>query len=105
MVVTHPGQLSQKAYDNLSGELNKKYSGLGKSHRLLLLEEAMSVEKIGIPPNDSQFLETRQFQIEEIARWFNIQPHKLKDHRRSTFNNIEHLQIDHVVHCLRYGTI
>ena len=54
------------------------------------------MEKVAIPPEDSQFLETRQFQIPEIARWFNLPPHKLKDLTRSSFSNIESEQISFV---------
>lgn len=88
-IVSHPGKLSPQAHSNLEGSLVKEYSGLGKSHRLLLLEEGMKVEKFGVPPEDSQFLESRQFQIPEVARWFNLPPHKLKDLTRSSFSNIE----------------
>jgi HK97 family phage portal protein len=84
VVVSHPAKLSQSAHDNLQGSLVDAYSGLGNTHRLLLLEEGMKIEKIGIPPEDSQFLESRQFQIPEIARWFNLPPHKLKDLTRSS---------------------
>ena len=95
-VVSHPGKLSQAAHDNLKKSLTDGYSGLGQSHRLLLLEEGMKVEKLGIPPEESQFLESRSFQIPEIARWFNLPPHKLKDLSRSSFNNIEQEQISFV---------
>jgi HK97 family phage portal protein len=96
VVVTHPGKLSQQAHDNLNKSLTEAHSGLGQSHRLMLLEESMKVEKIGIAPNESQFLESRQFQIPEIARWFNLPPHKLKDLTKSSFNNIESEQISFV---------
>ena len=96
VVVSHPGQLSPTANDNLKKSLTEGYSGLGKSHRLLLLEEGMKLEKLGIPPNDSQFLESRQFQIPEVARWFNLPPHKLKDLTKSSFSNIEQEQISFV---------
>jgi len=96
VVVSHPGSLSPAANDNLKKSLTEGYSGLGKSHRLLLLEEGMKLEKLGIPPNDSQFLESRQFQIPEVARWFNLPPHKLKDLTRSSFSNIEQEQISFV---------
>lgn len=89
VVVSHPMKLSQQGHDNLQKSLTAAHSGLGKSHRLLLLEENMKIEKIGIPPDDSQFLESRQFQIPEIARWFNVPPHKLKDLTKSAFSNIE----------------
>lgn len=87
IVVSHPGQLKDPAH--LRDSLAAAYSGLGKSHRMMLLEEGMKVEKIGIPPEDSQFLETRQFQIPEVARWFGLPPHKLKDLTKSSFSNIE----------------
>lgn len=97
MVVSHPGKLSAQAHDNLKDSLTMAHSGLGKSHRLILLEEGMKVEKYGIPPDDCQFLESRGFQIPEIARWLNLPPHKLKDLSRSSFSNIEQEQISFVV--------
>jgi len=96
IIVSHPGKLSPDAHDNLKKDMMNKYSGLGDAHRLLLLEEGMQIEKIAIPPEESQFLESRQFQIPEIARWFNLPPHKLKDLSRSSFNNIESEQISFV---------
>ena len=84
-VVCHPGKLSQEAHDNLKRSLTEKYSGLGKAHKLLLLEEGMKIEKLGFSPEDSQFLATRQFQIPEIARWFNVPCHKLHDMTKSSF--------------------
>lgn len=96
VVVTHPGKLSPEAAKALQESLVSAYSGLGKSHRLMLLEENMKLEKLTIPPNDSQFLESRQFQVPEIARWFNLPPHKLKDLTKSSFSNIEAEQISFV---------
>lgn len=96
VVVSHPGRLGKDAHDNLTRTLSEAHSGLGKSHRMLLLEEGMKIESLSIPPNDSQFLESRQFQIPEVARWFNLPPHKLKDLTRSSFNNIESEQISFV---------
>ena len=90
VIVSHPGQLKDPSH--LRDSLTAAYSGLGQSHKLMLLEEGMKIEKIGIPPDDSQFLESRQFQVPEVARWFNLPPHKLKDLTRSSFNNIEQEQ-------------
>jgi len=97
VIVSHPNQLNAEAHKNLKKSLTDSYSGLGKSHRLMLLEDGMKLEKIGIPPNDSQFLESRVFQIPEIARWFNLPPHKLKDLTKSSFNNIEAEQMSFVM--------
>lgn len=89
VIVSHPGQLSAQAHQNMQDALNAVYSGLGNSHRLMLLEEGLKIEKLGIPPNDSQFLESRQFTVTDVARWFGVPPHKLKDLTRSSFSNIE----------------
>lgn len=96
VIISHPGQLSAQAHANLEASLSTSHAGLGQSHRLMLLEENMKIEKVGIPPEDSQFLESRQFHIAEIARWFNLPPHKLKDLSRSSFSNIESEQISFV---------
>ena len=96
-IAEHPGKLSQDAHDNLKGSLTEQYSGLGKSHRLLILEEGMQLKQIGIPPEDAQFLESRVFSVNEIARWFNLPPHKLKELTHATFTNIEHQSIEFVI--------
>lgn len=100
VIVSHPGQLSPQSHTNLKTSLTETYSGLGNTHRLMLLEDGMKLEKLGIPPNDSQFLESRQFQIPEIARWFNLPPHKLKDLTKSSFSNIESEQTSFVIDSL-----
>lgn len=93
-IITHPTHVKDsKAFREAISDV---YAGLGNTHRLMLLEDGMSFEKVGIPPEDSQFLESRQFQVPEIARWFNLPPHKLKDLTRSSFNNIEQEQISFV---------
>jgi HK97 family phage portal protein len=85
VIVSHPGQLGKDSYENLKKNLTEAYSGLGQSHRLMLLEDGLKLESVTIPPEDSQFLQSRQFQVPEIARWFNLPPHKLKDLSRSSF--------------------
>jgi HK97 family phage portal protein len=96
VIVSHPGQLNEQAHQRLKVALVDAYSGLGNSHRLMLLEDGMKLEKLGIPPNDSQFLESRAFQVPEVARWFNLPPHKLRDLTKSSFSNIESEQISFV---------
>jgi HK97 family phage portal protein len=95
-IVSHPGKLSTTAHENLLRSLTTAHSGLGQAHKLLLLEEGMKPEKWLIPPEDSQFLQSRQFQIPEVARWFNLPPHKLKDLTKASFSNIESEQISFV---------
>ena len=93
--LTHPRSLSPEARANLE-ESMKKRAGGGNALSTVVLEEGMKYEKIGIPPNDAQFLESRQFQVIEICRWFRVPPHKLQDLSRATWNNIEHQSIEFV---------
>jgi HK97 family phage portal protein len=62
----------------------------------------MSWQALGVPPEEAQFLETRKFQVTEIARWFGVPPHKLYDLERSTNNNIEHQGIEWLSDTLSY---
>jgi len=100
-VLTHPGVLSQTARDNLKQSVEDESGGLDRAHRLMVLEEGMKFDPIGHTPEDAQFLETRKFQTIEIARWFNVPPHMLRDLERATFSNIEHQGIDFVTYSLR----
>lgn len=100
-IIEHPGKLGQQAHENLKQSLNQQHQGLSKAHLLLILEEGMKYQKKGIPPNDAQFLETRNFQVTEIARLFRVPPHMIADLGRATFANIEHQSIEFVVHTLR----
>jgi len=100
-VAQHPGKLTEQGSKNLRDSINEVYQGLGNAHKLMLLEEGMKIEKITIPPNDAQFIESRRFQLEEIARIFRVPKHLLQDLINATFSNIEHQSIDFVVHTIR----
>ncbi len=89
IIVTHPNKLGTEGHANLKKALTDTYSGLGQSHRLMLMEEGMKPEKVGYPPKDSQFIESKIHHVTDVCRWFNIPPHKLKDLSKSSFNNIE----------------
>ncbi len=82
---------------------NEVYEGLGRSHRLMLLEEGMTFTPISINPQDSQFLETRKFQISEIARLYHVPPHMLADVEKSTSwgTGIEEQNIGFITHTMR----
>ncbi len=95
-VAEHPKQLSSQGSENLRKSLNEKYAGLGNANRLLLLEEGMKFQKVGISPEEAQFIETRQFQVEDIARIFGVQLHKIGHLLHATFSNIEHQGIEFV---------
>jgi HK97 family phage portal protein len=102
LIVSHPGKLGEIAHKNLRESLATTYSGLGKAHRLLLLEEAMKVEKIGVNPEEAQFLTTRRFQLAEIARIYRVPMHMLADvEKGASYASIEQMSLDFVVHTLR----
>lgn len=104
MIVEHQGgALSAQAHANLKKALTESYSGLGKSHRLMLLEEGMTAKPITINPQDSQFLETRKFQITEICRLYHVPPHMLADVEKSTSwgSGIEEQNIGFITHTMR----
>ncbi len=100
-VLEHPGVLGDKAHDRLKNSWNMRHQGLDNAHRIAILEEGMKLHEVGIPPEDAQFLETRKFQVSEIARLFRVPPHMLADLERSTNNNIEHQGLEFVMHTLR----
>lgn len=98
-VLEHPGVV--KDPEKLRDSWNKVYQGTQNSHKVAVLEEGMKYHEIGMSPEDSQFLQTRAFQINEICRIFRVPPHMIGDLSRSTFSNIEHQSIDFVVHTIR----
>lgn len=99
-VLEHPGSLSDKAQERIIKRWNKS-QGLIKAHSTVVLEEGMKLHEYTVNPQAAQTLETRKFQVTEIARLLNIQPHKIADLERATFSNIEESNIDWVVDTLR----
>ena len=77
------------------------HKGLENSHRIAILEEGMQYKQIGIPQKDAQFLETRKFQLEEIARIYRVPQHLIGILDKATFSNIEHQDISFVKHTIR----
>lgn len=76
------------------------YQGSSNSHRVAVLEEGMKYQTIGISPEQAQFLETRKFQINEIARIFLVPPHMVGDLEKSSFSNIEQQSLEFVKYTL-----
>lgn len=101
VVLKHPQKLSDVAYNRLKESWNEQHQGLSNAHRAAILEEGIDIKEIGIPPEDAQFLQTREFQLEEIARIFRVPLHLVGDLKHATFSNIEHQSIEFVVHTIR----
>ena len=81
--------LSEQAIERLKNSFKNTYSQLKNSNSTIILEEGLNFKPISISPEQAQFLASRKFSIEEVARCWNIPPHMLKDLSKSSFNNIE----------------
>lgn len=97
-VLEHPGVVKDPS--KIRESWNAVYQGSGNAHRVAVLEEGMKFQSIGIPPEQAQFLETRKFQINEIARIFRVPPHMVGDLERSSFSNIEQQSLEFVMYTL-----
>lgn len=97
-VLEHPGTI--KDPQKVKESWNMAYQGSSNAHRVAVLEEGMKYQPIGISPEQAQFLETRKFQINEIARIFRIPPHMIGDLEKSSFSNIEQQSLEFVKYTL-----
>jgi len=97
-VLEHPGTI--KDPQKVKESWNSAYQGSQNAHRVAVLEEGMKYQPIGISPEQAQFLETRKFQINEIARIFRVPPHMLADLEKSSFSNIEQQSLEFVKYTL-----
>lgn len=100
-VLEHPGQLGDKALGNLKRSWAGAHQGLANAHKLRILEEGMKYHAVTVPPNEAQFIETRKFQVSEIARAFGVPPHLIGDLDKATFSNIEHQAIEFAQYSLQ----
>ena len=96
-VLEHPGVI--KNPDKLRDAWHRAYGGRN-AHKVAVLEEGVKFTPISIPNNEAQFLETRKFQIEEIARMYRVPLHMIGDLDHATFSNVEHLSLDFVKYSL-----
>ena len=97
-VLEHPGVLKDPS--KVRESWNSVYKGVNNAHKIAVLEEGMKYQQIGIPPEEAQFLETRKFQINEIARLYRIPPHMVGDLDKSSFSNIEQQSLEFVKYTL-----
>ena len=97
-VLEHPGVLKDPS--KVRESWNSVYRGVSNAHKIAVLEEGMKYQQIGIPPEEAQFLETRKFQVNEIARLYRIPPHMVGDLDKSSFSNIEQQSLEFVKYTL-----
>lgn len=96
IALEHPGSLTEGANKRLRDSWVEIYGGSGAHAKPAVLEEGLKANKIGLTAAEMQFLDGREFSIEDVARFFRVSPHKIGHLKRATNNNIEELSIDHV---------
>ena len=97
-ILEHPGTV--KDPQRVRDSWNSAFGGSSNSNKVAVLEEGMKYTPISISPNEAQFLETRKFQIDEIARIFRVPPHMVGDLEKSSFSNIEQQSLEFVKYTL-----
>ena len=93
-ILEHPTALGDKAEQQIRDAWEMLYKG--NSGKVAVLAEGMTFKRVSVPPNDAQFLETRKFQLNEIARIFRVPPHMIGDLEKSSFSNIEQQSLEFV---------
>ncbi|MCF2652995.1 phage portal protein [Anaeromassilibacillus senegalensis] len=97
-VLEHPGTI--KDPQRVREAWQSQFGGSQNSGKIAVLEEGMKYTPISISPEQAQFLETRKFQINEIARIFRVPPHMVGDLEKSSFSNIEQQSLEFVKYTL-----
>ena len=97
-VLEHPGTIKDPS--KVREAWQSQFGGSGNSGKVAVLEEGMKYTPISISPEQAQFLETRKFQINEIARIFRVPPHMVGDLEKSSFSNIEQQSLEFVKYTL-----
>ena len=93
-VLEHPSRLSDDAANRLRQSFSNRFAGIKNSHQTAVLEEGVKFKAIGMPLSDAQFIETRRFSVEEVARIFRVPNHLINDLTRSTYSNIEQQSLE-----------
>lgn len=100
VVLRHPKTLSEGAVQRMKDSWINAHEGLSNAHRVAILEEGVDLVTVGIPPEEAQFLETRRYQLHDIARIYRIPPHLLQDLTQGGHNTVEQLSLEFVTYTL-----
>jgi len=99
-LLKHPKRLDDQVQKRIVRSWERAHSGVDNAHKIALLEEGMDWVQLGVPPEDAQFLESRNFSRSEIAGIYRVPPHMIGDLRFATYSNIEEQGIEFVIYCL-----
>lgn len=100
-VIEGEGHMKDEEFKAWKKRWEEAYSGSAGDHSTPILEYGLKYKALGVAPEAAQFIQTRQFSIQDVARWFNLPPHMVGDLSRSTFSNIEHQDLQFVKYSLR----
>lgn len=99
-VLEHPGTFKKaETAQRISDEWQSIYAGDGR-HKIAVLQEGMTFKPLGLSNEDSQYIETRRFQKEEICGLFRVPPHLIGDLSHATFSNIEHQGLEFLTYTM-----
>ena len=99
-ILKHPGVLKPETAKRLRESWSSNYGGSANTGKTAILEEGMDFVPKMLPNNQAQFLESRQFQVSDIARIFRVPNHLINDLQNTSYNSVEAQQIDFVVHTI-----
>lgn len=88
-VLIAPTGLNEDEEKRLKSSFEEAHAGLSKSHKVILLEDGAKFQQLTIPPENAQFLESREFDLLEVANWLGLPPHKLGHPGRTSYNSLE----------------
>ena len=100
-IIEYPDQMEDNEAERFRKDIRTAYEGLSNTARLMFLEQGSKFQKVSNSPQESQMLETRKFQVEEIARFYNVPLHMIGDLDHATFSNIEQMSLNYVIYTLR----
>jgi HK97 family phage portal protein len=96
-IIQFPNKITAQALANFRESWERLHQGPANANKTAILEQGATWQSISIPPEDAQFLATRQFQVVEIARLYRLPPHKIGDYSQSHLANIEAANLDYLV--------
>lgn len=105
LTVTVPPEVKRdkNAHDRALGDLQRQYGGLSNAHRIMMLEDGMRADRLGVTPEEAQFLDGRRFTKAQIAALYRIPLHMIQEHEKTTSwgTGIEQFNAQFVMHTLR----
>ncbi len=92
--------LTDEAFNRLKTQFHGEHMGVANAYKPMILEMGLNWKPISLNAEDSQFLETRKMQRDEICAIFRVPPHLVASLEKATFNNVENLGLSFVNYAL-----